>query len=413
MQVRTFEAENMASALKKVKEELGPEALILSTRTVRKGGMGLLGKPMLEVTAAVETPDPEPAPQPASDRLDLAAAFASSLPQRAPEAADDISYADIWRKRKVLDPIDDAPEPPRPREQASSDNVDSLRNEINELKELVKGAVQSGLHDKPAATGKKKSGIGQMMNALLARGMEPGPAEIVVRRALADYPPRDRSVTLEGFLGTAIADLVRTEGPVKRGGKQRRVALIGPTGVGKTTTIAKLAANHLLNRGGKVALVTIDIYRIAAVEQLKVYGEIMKIPVDVVLSPEDLAKVLARHQDKDLVLIDTAGRSPKDQASLQELAKFIRADWGIENHLVLSATTREAEMEGVIKRFGRLPVHSMIFTKLDECEHLGPLLNVHLKNKYPLSYLANGQRVPEDLVLAEPKGLARLIMGKP
>jgi len=125
-----------------------------------------------------------------------------------------------------------------------------------------------------------------------------------------------------------------------------------------------------------------------------------------------LRQVLDRHRDKELILIDTAGRSPRDKAGIDELAKFIGAGSGIENHLVLSATTRERELFGAIKRFGHLPIDSLIFTKLDECEGLGSILNVHLKHDCPISYLTNGQRVPEDLLLAEPRRLAGMVMGK-
>jgi flagellar biosynthesis protein FlhF len=191
------------------------------------------------------------------------------------------------------------------------------------------------------------------------------------------------------------------------------MALVGPTGVGKTTTIAKLAAAYLKQFGQKLALVTIDTYRIAAVEQLKVYGEIMNLEVEVVMSPNQLEEVLCRHQDKKLLLIDTAGRSPKDEVSVQELADFLRPELKIESHLVLAATARNQELYEAVKQFGALDLKSFIFTKLDECESFGALLNVHTKNNYPLSYLTDGQKVPEDLMIADPKKIAGLIMGKP
>ncbi|MBW2187298.1 MAG: AAA family ATPase, partial [Deltaproteobacteria bacterium] len=193
-------------------------------------------------------------------------------------------------------------------------------------------------------------------------------------------------------------------------GEQKRLALIGPTGVGKTTTIAKLAAAFLLAGGKRVAMVTIDTYRIAAVEQLKVYGEIMNLPVEVVMSADQLRDVLARHSNKDLILIDTAGRSPKDDVSLNELQNFLDVDPAIEPHLVLSATTRERDLYETYSRFSALSPKSLLMTKLDECESLGVLLNIHLRNNCPLSYLANGQKVPEDLVLADAESVSALIL---
>lgn len=404
----------MATALKLVKESLGPEALILSTRSVRKGKGGLLGKPVLEVTAAIESPEPAPRPvMPASAAANLYGRALGAAPVSEPVAAEpEVNYADLWRRRKVIDPLEQ--ELDALKGQVSSLNVDSLRSEINELKELVKDAV-GGRAAASVSTPASRPGqpaIVRMMEALLARGLSEGVAEVIVKRALRNYPPKDRSITLEAFLAAAMVDLIRVTHPLAPGRGPRTLALIGPTGVGKTTTVAKLAADFLLNQGRKIALVTIDIYRIAAAEQLKVYGEIMQLPVDVVLSPEQLRQVLERHRDKDLILIDTAGRSPRDKAGIDELEKFIGEGSGVENHLVLSATTREQELFGAIRRFGRLPIDSLIFTKLDECEGLGSILNVHFKHDCPLSYLTNGQRVPEDLLPADPRQLAGMVMGK-
>ena len=414
MQVKVFEAPDMATALKLVKESLGPEALILSTRSVRKGKGGLLGKPVLEVTAAIESPEPAPRPvMPPSAAANLYGRALGAAPANEPVAAEpEVNYADLWRRRKVIDPLEQ--ELDALKGQVSSLNVDSLRSEINELKALVKGAVEGrvGAESAPAARRPGQPAIVRMMEALLARGLNEAVAEVIVKRALRNYPPKDRSITLEAFLAAAMVDLIRVTHPLAPGRGPRTLALIGPTGVGKTTTVAKLAADFLLNQGRKIALVTIDIYRIAAAEQLKVYGEIMQLPVDVVLSPEQLRQVLERHRDKDLILIDTAGRSPRDKAGIDELEKFIGEGSGVENHLVLSATTREQELFGAIRRFGRLPIDSLIFTKLDECEGLGSILNVHFKHDCPLSYLTNGQRVPEDLLPADPRQLAGMVMGK-
>jgi flagellar biosynthesis protein FlhF len=139
----------------------------------------------------------------------------------------------------------------------------------------------------------------------------------------------------------------------------------------------------------------------------------MNLEVEVVMSPPQLNEVLCRHQDKNLLLIDTAGRSPKDDQSIEELADFLQPDLNIDSHLVLAATARERELHEAVKRFGVLDLKSYIFTKLDECENFGALLNVPTRNNYPLSYLTCGQKVPEDLMIAESKKIAGLILGKP
>jgi flagellar biosynthesis protein FlhF len=159
-------------------------------------------------------------------------------------------------------------------------------------------------------------------------------------------------------------------------------------------------------------LITIDTYRIAAVEQLKVYGEIMRIPVVVVISPDQLAEAIERHRDKELILIDTAGRSPQDQLCIEELGSFLRPELNIDKHLVLSAATRENEILATIERFENIGITHTIFTKIDECTQLGILLNVQIQNTNPLSYVTNGQRVPEDLIELSPKLVAELIMAQ-
>lgn len=435
MQVRVFEGENMISTLKKVKGELGPDALILSTRTVRKKKLGILGKPMTEITAAVETTSPKGL---AGERRSTGRPSYSVHKQNLPPQ-DDITYDEIWQGAdNSLSQAEKTPEHPAiPKEsptalireiqelksQLKATGFNSIQGELEDLKGLVLGLINnrstretdiSSLNttDRVATTGADSFGP---LNTELARLGINGEAALAITKLAAEkltpLQIHTRKI-LHDFLMTTIPGKVKVSGPILPDtAGPKKVALIGPTGAGKTTTIAKLAAAHLTNYSDKVALVTIDTYRIAAVEQLKVYGEIMGLPVEVVMAPEQLHEVFARHQDKELILIDTAGRSPKDSVNIKELAAFLNQDYGTENHLVLSATTREKELRDTVKRFGELlRLHSFIFTKIDECDSLGTLLNIPVGCDYPLSYLTNGQRVPEDLMLADPRKVASLIM---
>ena len=399
MKVKVFEAHDMGTALKMVKESLGPDALILSTRTVRKGGLGLLGKSTLEVTAAIDSPD-----------LGSESPDAGTLDDGAAPDTPDLTYDRIWRRRKVIDPLEE--EVQELKGHLANLDVEALRMEIHELKDLMKSHASFGSAEQSARAA-AESPLMQMIVELTSRGVEPATAEQLVRRAVRQQPLDRSKVNLHEFLPRAIAGSVRCSGPFygSTSSKPRRIALLGPTGVGKTTTVAKLAADYLLNQGRSLALVTIDIYRIAAAEQLKVYGEIMNVPVDIAGSPQEFKRIMQRHQDKDLVLIDTAGRSPRDRKGIEALHAFIGPKSGIENHLVLSVATRERENHIAVQRFTGAPLKSMILTKLDECDALGPLLNIHLRHDTPLSYLTDGQRVPEDLLLAEPAQVGQLILG--
>ncbi|MBI3014030.1 MAG: 50S ribosome-binding GTPase [Candidatus Tectomicrobia bacterium] len=193
-------------------------------------------------------------------------------------------------------------------------------------------------------------------------------------------------------------------------GRTKAVAFVGPTGVGKTTTVAKLASHFALVEKKRVALVTIDTYRVASAEQLQTYARLIGIPLDVVLGPAALGKLLEKHRDKDLVLIDTAGRSQRNQEHLRELASFFQGRHAIETHLLVAATTKDGEMEETIESFGCIPIRRLLLTKLDEALSFGNLFNQAVCAKKPLSYFTTGQKVPEDIEVASAERLIDLIL---
>ena len=187
-------------------------------------------------------------------------------------------------------------------------------------------------------------------------------------------------------------------------------ALIGPTGVGKTTTVAKLAANFALKEKYRVALVTADTYRIAAVEQLKTYADLIGIPIEVVYTPQELRSALYRHQDKQLVLIDTAGRSPANQPQMAELEALLAVDDNIEKHLVLSATTKFTDCLQAVQRFQPSKPQKYLFAKLDEASNIGTIFNLMFHAPKTMSYVTTGQNVPDDIELADSNRLTTLML---
>src|SRR5690606_6121989 len=203
-------------------------------------------------------------------------------------------------------------------------------------------------------------------------------------------------------------------GPITRTAKGRPqiVALIGPTGVGKTTTVAKLAANLKLRENQKVGLITIDTYRIAAIDQLKKYAEIINAPLSVVSHPAEIKDAIARMADHDFILIDTAGRSPRDAVKLKELRAFLEAAAPDEVHLVLSTVCGLDSLKLALERFSGVRADRLIFTKLDEAAEVGVVLNVVAETKLPLSYLTHGQDVPNDIDVAA-AGRMALMMTEP
>jgi flagellar biosynthesis protein FlhF len=189
------------------------------------------------------------------------------------------------------------------------------------------------------------------------------------------------------------------------------VALVGPTGVGKTTTIAKLAANYRLREKQRVGLITVDTYRIAAVEQLRTYADIIDLPMEIVSTPREMHQAVARMADLDLILMDTAGRSPRDEVKIQELKSLLGEAAPDEVHLVLSSVASAASLVKTAEQFAAVGTTSLVLTKLDEAASLGNLLTLVRGSGLPLSYLTHGQNVPDDIAAADSRKLARAILG--
>jgi flagellar biosynthesis protein FlhF len=405
MQVRVFEADDMRSALDKVKQALGPEALILSTRSIAKNRFGLPAKGRIEVTAAVDAggEKKEAAGKKRARQADgrsqghgASPGFESLLEENQKRAAGSAA----------------APE-------------DALYQELKEMRRSFQGLAEELSRMKAASSAARasqappwESGHGRtqdLLRSLEGLGLSVEAMEIL-SRALARRAEEKEDGELCGespgrLFSHLLAETLRFTHPLSQTREgQKRMAFVGPTGVGKTTTIAKLAATYLLGGGRKIVLATIDNYRIAAVEQLKIYGQIMNLPVEVARSPQALEEILCRHADAELVLIDTAGRSPRDEMGQQELAAFLPPELNVENYLLLSTPVREADQYRIIERFGHLGLSGLILTKLDECEGLGGVANLGVCSGYPLAFLTNGQRVPEDLLIPDAGQISEMIL---
>lgn len=422
MQVKVYEAQDMRSAIEKVKKELGPDALILSSRNIYKTKLGVLGKPWIEVIAAVDK-----SMKPEKENTKTKTRDIPSENATGPETPQKISGKNGTYQNIFEDILKKTQEVSRNKEVLNHDG--SLLDELKEMKQSfqglareisdIKGQWRKQLfysspvynHQDPALGNSEKNFADQLGQL----GLGPETIHVLIgmiRKKSANFD-KTTPENQHNILQKVVAEVIKTENPLATSWNgQKRISFIGPTGVGKTTTIAKVAANFLLNGGKNVALATIDNYRIAAAEQLKIYGQIMNVPVETAKSPQQLQNIFNRHQDKELILLDTAGRSPKDELSLKELAAFLDPTLKIENHLVVSATTRERDLNSIIRRFQNLELQGLVFTKLDECDLLGSILNVHLRVGYPVSFLTNGQKVPEDLLLPEAQQLARMILQK-
>ncbi|MDY0396381.1 hypothetical protein RWE15_21170 [Virgibacillus halophilus] len=186
---------------------------------------------------------------------------------------------------------------------------------------------------------------------------------------------------------------------------------VGPTGVGKTTTLAKIAALEMTKHHQNVAFITTDTYRIAAVEQLKTYAKILDVPLEVAYSAEDYQQAMQKFADYDLIFVDTAGRNFLDATYLNELEQSIELTDNMQNYLVLSLTAKQSDLLLLLKQFEKVHIDGLIFTKLDETRHFGSLFTLPCKSGLGVAYLSNGQAVPDDLIEPNPEDISSFIMG--
>ncbi|HET98328.1 MAG TPA: flagellar biosynthesis protein FlhF [Desulfurivibrio alkaliphilus] len=377
MKVKRFEAPNTKSALALVKEELGSEAVILSTRTVRpESGAPGYGRTAswVEVVAAVDfdleetiaagSPAAPPArPVPRQSRRPAPLAPRALPPDDSPAAGVNLSREarllqqrfGTWRgERQEADPLSVSPTPRRPTPSPTSSAPHSPQ----------------GKNGRPRPE-EVASWRDQILEQLNVRSLDLGP---------------------------------RGAGPLV-------IALVGPTGVGKTTTAAKIAAWFSLHENASVALLSMDCYRIGATEQLRTYARIMQLPCEVALREQDLARALHKHRHKDLIIIDTAGKSPFDESHIPELHRWFSPHAEIMPYLVLSATAKKEDINHIIAAYRPLGIPAAILTKLDETRAYAALCQQMARAELPIACLCTGQKVPEDFLPAT-KDFLKTLFGR-
>ena len=357
MQVRKYQAGSIHDAVNLVKQELGSEALILSTRKMR-GGKG-------------------PQPYKAKELFEINAMPASCSTVRSL------------------------------RDEKDHDFLGPLKSELMSIKEMIfllsrSGRLEEGFRLNPAAI--------EVYGRLIRSGIAESYAQLFLEKGGAFKENRELSPKdLHERVFKEVMKVIELTDPFSHHSGQIISALIGPTGVGKTTTIAKLAANLSLKQKKSVGLISIDNYRIAAVDQLKTYAAILGIPCFAALTGAELEFALERMKEQDIILMDTAGHGHYDVEPIEGLRELIGSYLPVRTHLVLSTVTNEFEMERAAKNFGRLEFSSYIFTKTDETKARGVIVNQLLKLRMPISFITTGQRVPEDIFKATKTGILRLL----
>jgi flagellar biosynthesis protein FlhF len=401
MHLQTFKASTMGEALSQVKSVMGSEAVILHTRTLQtRRWLGLRRCEVVEITAGrglnvghrairrtVETRGASTGLYARSGRADVP----------APRAMAGVAAAGPAR-------LLDTPA-------AGAAAMLAITHDINALKVMVGDLLNE---NRRASSPQIPEEMFPYFTQLCGNEVcEDIAAEIVKTIHRQVRPEHLRQADfVKDKIAEQIEKMLPTSGAIVRQAKGRPhvVALIGPTGVGKTTTIAKLAANLHITEKHRVGLITLDTFRIAAVDQLKRYADIIGSPLRVVSGAQELRDSLRAMSDCDFVLIDTAGRSPTDTLKLNELKGLLDAAEPDEVHLVLSTVASPKCLHLAISRFNDVRVDHLIFTKLDEAAHIGVVLNVVRKVNKSLSYVTTGQEVPKDIEVGRGRALARRIL---
>ncbi len=421
MKMKVFHADTMHDAIRAIKEELGPDALILSTKRVRRGSLpfSLIGRPLLEVTAATDASaeqavsDHQPTPQTTPDEVHAV----EHQPEHAPAFQDTLSALLHYKKHTPSESGETTIRNPPPISKsesrpASPGRFRHLKNELLDLQQLL----TSSLPDEFQTAGSGfPAPLARACRLLVAQGLRPSTAESLCLTLRRDLSPEalqsDREI--QDALHRLCTEQIRVSGPLLDAVNDYKVALfIGPSGAGKTTAIAKLAAHYRLQEGRSVALITLDTCRLAAVEHLRMYAKVLGVPLETAQTTTDVVEAIRRQRQASLIMIDTPGFGVHETVQLMNLGQLKDSCGSVDTHLVLSATTRMQDLRRTVARYGACAPSRLLFTKLDETEEYGNLFELAYQTTLPLSYWTNGQRVPEDVEQANATRLADLLLDR-
>ncbi|MFF2499189.1 flagellar biosynthesis protein FlhF [Peribacillus sp. NPDC058075] len=377
MKVKKYLAPSMNEAMKRIRAELGSDAVILSSKAVYNGGfLGLFKKRNIEVIAAID-----PVPQP-------------------------IQAVTKQKSKKLPSKLEMASHASEPNE-GNRESADLLK-EIEGLKDMIK-SLQIYSADK------KYPGKLEKIHKYLTEQE----VDISLRSQIMDellekwfvFKQQSTDEEVQVWLEEAMLRILEKVENGKPGLQKKYINIVGPTGVGKTTTLAKVAAETILKHDKKVAFITTDTYRIAAIDQLKTYAKILNVPIEVAYNLEDFKRAAERFSHYDFVFIDTVGRNFRNPQYVKDLNEIIHFTDEMETYLVLSLTSKQKDMEDIYRQFASIPIKQVIFTKADETSTFGQIFNFIHTHKLGAAYITDGQNVPDDIEIATSSQLLKMAIG--
>ncbi len=426
-----IKARTYNEAMMKLKMEHGDDAIPISHKNVKEGGLfntGLFARDFVELTAAI--PDVKPARLKPKKNIDLTVGANDNVNELLKQVIEKPENEHHKKQNTGLEQLitqsilqsknqqEEVKPVVKPVEEQKVETIDpsyvKLEKEFNELKALLKNLVEAkqervstdlcfdsgDSYFKPFKEILRKNDLeDEECNKLLDE----------VKRNVSTEDMKDK-YKIEKTLRELIKSRIVVSGPIDRGKRKKVLMFVGPTGVGKTTTMAKLGAIMSLRQGLKVSFITIDNYRIAATEQLKKYAEIMRIPIHVVADPAEF-KEIVENEKADIIMVDTSGRSHRNDLKIAEIKNFIdNCSCEIVKILCVSANTKRSDLVEVFKAYDILHIDNVIITKVDETSYIGNVISVADKYNKPISYITNGQEVPNDIAIAEPDMMVNMIL---
>ncbi len=381
MRVKRYISPSIHEAMEKIRQELGKDAVILNTKRIKTGGfLGLFKRIEVEILAAID-----------DDKVRDAQTKRERPPVKDDKAEPEVVERNFLNKpNETLPPLQDH----------------HVLKEVKEMREMMVHLVRQHKEDQlylPI--------FSQIVTRLREQEVEEQVISYLINQVLEN---RDVSTLTEQEAYTLVADqitkLLQNRFTAAINPTTRLFHIVGPTGVGKTTTIAKLAANFMLKQNKRVGLITTDTYRIAAIDQLRTYANILNAHLEVVYKAEELHQAVSQLVDNDLIIMDTAGRNYRNKVYIDELSSLLNSTIPSETYLVLSLTAKYSDNLAILKQFDQLKIDKVIYTKMDETLTYGTILNIAYQHPIQLSFITNGQTVPDDLFIANPEYLSKIVL---
>ncbi len=421
MVIKKFRANTETDAIMLAKEDLGNNAIVMNIKTMKpKGLFKMFRKTVVEVTAAVDEANDKEKKQTESG---VSSQFNAQIdeklhPELKKESPDAKEEKELEEKLNSLAKLLEQQIESQKIEEKKMDSKASVKQETKE--EDDKSAKDDKEPEEKKKDDSQKDSLKSKSIDLIIEQLTNSEVSYPYAKQILDEITHARNIrTLDDMLACVYQKIILKLGQTKpisfdkEDKKPKVIFFVGPTGVGKTTTIAKLSSKLILEEKKKIAIFTADTYRIAAVEQIKTYANILSIPVEIIYEPKDLEEFLPQYKEYDYILVDTAGRSHKNKAQIDDLKALFEAfsKYSILTYLVLSATTKYTDLKNITALYEDMTEYSLIFTKLDETSAIGNILNVKLDTGMPLSYISYGQNVPDDIEVMNPQIIAKQVLG--